>query len=383
MAKLVSAQNQRLLSLDTYRGLVMFVLASGGFGIVRAARAAEKNGGAFSEVLDFLTFYVTHPKWDNNFYWVGFSPWDMIQPAFMFIVGVSMPYSYAKRKVLGHSFAQRARHAWSRALILTLLGVFLQSQSQRYSDTNWLFTNVLSQIGLGYGFLFFLVGKSFRIQLITGSLVLFFYWLLFVLYPSPDKWGFNANAATAFDRWFLNLFPRPEVYDGHRAGYCTLNFIPSFVTMLMGVMCGQLLKTDGFQPARKLTKLGVAGLICLIISLILDATVCPIIKVIWTPSWTLFSGAYVIWLLAIMYWVVDLKGWQRWTFPFVVVGLNPLTMYFLGQLNKGWMSRQLKTHLPDFLFQGAHGEIVLASFIVAIFWLVLYWMYRNKVFIRI
>ncbi|MDC0314246.1 DUF5009 domain-containing protein [Verrucomicrobiales bacterium] len=362
-------KSPRLLSLDAYRGLVMFALATGGLGLAKVAGRLPDN-----EFLQFLKFHVSHPEWNSQFKMVGFALWDMIQPAFMFMVGVSMPYSYEKRQKLGHSFGKQLSHAWIRAILLILLGVFLQSRGK--SETFWIFTNVLSQIGLGYGFLFFLVGKAVRTQVIVGLVILVGYFLLML----PRGFENGYSMPQLFDLWFLNLFPRAKVFEGH--SYATLNFVPAFVTMLMGLMCGQLLKNDNFSAMEKLRRLASAGAVCLVAGL-LFATVCPIVKKLWTPSWTLFSGAYVIWLLAIMYWVIDLKGWKRWTFFFVVVGLNPLAMYFMGMQMKAWTLGIFKTHLPDILFAGTWGPFVSGLMIALFFWLILWWMYRNRVFIRI
>lgn len=368
----------RLLSLDVYRGMVMLLLASSGLGI---AKATAKSEGAFAQ---WLNFQGSHPEWISQFSVVGFSLWDMIQPAFMFIVGVSMPFSYEKRARLGESYARGMRHAWTRALLLVLLGVFLQSL--RKDETYWIFTNVLSQIGLGYGFLFFLVGKPFRLQVAVGSAVLILYWLAMVLLPrgleSLAAHFENGNSMPQkVDLWLLNLFPREKPFEGHV--YATLNFVPSFVTMLMGVMCGQLLKNKEIGDGKKIRNMLIAAAICLAVSLVAGATVCPIIKKIWTPSWTLFSGAYVVAALAVSYWIIDVKKWNGWVFPFVVVGVNPLTMYLLGMICRGWFADNLKTHLPDVLFSGFFGPIVEACLIVVLFWLILWWMYRNRIFLRL
>ncbi len=362
-------KSPRLLSLDVYRGLVMFALATGGLGLAKVAGNFPDSG-----FFQFLKFNVSHPEWSSQFYWVGFSLWDMIQPAFMFMVGVSMPYSYEKRAKLGHSYGKRLSHAWIRAILLVLLGVFLQSRGK--PETFWIFTNVLSQIGLGYGFLFFMVGKTFRIQALVGVVVLIGYWL------AMRPWGFENGTSMPqqFDLWFLNLFPREKEFTGH--AYATLNFVPAFVTMLIGLMCGQLLKSDQFTQSEKLKRLLSAGATCLFYGIIFGLF-CPVIKKLWTPSWVLFSAAYVIWLLAVLVWVVDVKGWKRWTFFFVVVGLNPLAMYFMGMQMKGWTQGIFKTHLPDVLFAGPWGPLVSGLMIAMFFWLILWWMYRNRVFVRI
>lgn len=380
-----SAQAGRLLSLDTYRGLVMFFLAANGFGVAAAAKRAGETAPGW---LKTLAFHNSHPEWISQFHLVGVSLWDLIQPSFMFIVGVSMPWSYAKRAQLGHSRARRARHAWGRALLLVALGVLLTSQRQ--PETNWMFTNVLCQIGLGYGLLFFLVGRPLRIQALAGAAVLALTWLAMVSHPAPEgAAGFAAhfqqgtNAIEAFDRWFLNLFPRSKPFEGNPGGYGTLNFAPAFVTMLMGAMCGQYLREKAPAGGAKVKRLALAGLACLILGVALGATVCPIVKRIWTPSWVLFSGAYCIWLLALLHGIVDLKGWKTWTFPFVVVGLNPITAYVMSMTLKGWVGDNLRTHLPDAWFSGGAGPVVEASLVMAVFWLILWWMYRHQIFIRL
>lgn len=370
--------SDRVLSLDVYRGMVMLLLATSGLGL---AKAGAKMDGPFAE---WLVFHGTHPEWNSQFGFLGVSLWDLIQPAFMFIVGVSMPFSYGKRARLGESYAKRLRHAWTRAILLTLLGVFLQSQ--RSTDTNWLFTNVLSQIGLGYGFLFFLVGKSWRTQFVAGAAILVGYYLLMILLPRGlETWRAHFENGTSFpqhfDLWFLNLFPREKPFEGHV--YTTLNFVPSMVTMLMGLMCGQVIGDKSLAPGAKLKRFWISAALLLMTGALLGVTACPVIKKIWTPSWTLYSGGYVIALLALFYWVIDVKKWNGWVFPFVVVGLNPLTMYLLGMLSKGFTRKALHTHLPDAFFTGVHGPIVEACLIALLFWLVVWWMYRNRVFLRL
>ena len=380
-------QQGRLHSLDTYRGLVMFFLIASGFGLAAAAKLA--GGDEAPEWLQWLAFHNSHPKWDSQFRVLGVSAWDLIQPSFMFIVGVSMPWSYGKRAELGHSLARRAGHAWTRAIVLTLLGVFLQSQHK--PETNWLFTNVLSQIGLGYGFLFFLVGRPFRLQAVIGGVILVGTWLAFVLYPSPEgasgiaaHFQQGSNAFEAFDRWFLNLFPRSEPFEGHPGGYATLNFIPSFVTMLMGVMAGQCLRDSEPSAGSKLRRLALAGALCLAAGAFLGVSgFCPVVKRIWTPSWVLFSGGYCLLLLAVLYAVVDLKGWRKWTYPFVVVGMNPITAYLMSMTIRRWVGNQWKTHLPGSWFEGPGGVVLLSCLVTAVFWVILWWMYRRRIFLRL
>ena len=383
----------RLLSLDAYRGAVMILLAVNGFGLATLAKDSD------SAFLKWVGFQTSHPEWLSHFHLFGFALWDMIQPAFMFIVGVAVPYSYAKRAALGESRGRIMAHAWTRSLLLILLGVFLSST--RAKETQWIFTNVLSQIGLGYPFLALLAGRALRTQVIAGGAVLVATWLLFALYPLATAssgataggagqltgffapWSIHTNVAAVFDQWFLNLFPRSEVYEGNPGGYTTLNFVPAFVTMLIGLICGELLRNPEVAPAAKVKRLLLGAVVMLGVGVLLGMTVCPIVKRIWTPSWVLFSGAYVVALLALFYGVIDVKGWKGGVWILVVAGLNPLALYLMGQLSKGWTLTQLKIHLPDFVFAGAAVPVVEALLPAVIFWLVVWWMHRNRVYLRL
>jgi heparan-alpha-glucosaminide N-acetyltransferase len=388
-----AAPPARLRSLDAYRGAVMILLAVNGFGLATLAKDSD------SAFLKWLGFQTSHPEWVSHFHFFGFALWDMIQPAFMFIVGVAVPYSYAKRAALGESRGRIMAHAWTRSLLLILLGVFLSST--RAKETQWIFTNVLSQIGLGYPFLALLAGRALRTQLIAGAAVLAATWLLFAFYPvatAPSEaaaggagpltgffahWSIHTNVAAVFDQWFLNLFPRSEVYEGNPGGYTTLNFVPAFVTMLIGLICGELLRNPEVAPAAKVKRLLLGAAVMLGVGVLLGMTVCPIVKRIWTPSWVLFSGAYVVALLALFYGLIDVKGWKPGVWILVVAGLNPLALYLMGQLSKGWTLAQLKIHLPDFVFTGSAGPVAESLLPAAIFWLVVWWMHRNRVYLRL
>ena len=368
----IDLRSDRLLSLDVYRGLVMFTLFASGFSLAKVAESYPD-----SEVMQWLKFNNSHPQWSSQFKWVGFSAWDMIQPAFMFMVGVSMPYSYGKRKELGHSYIRRTGHAWSRAVILVLLGVFLASM--RKPETNWLFTNVLGQIGLGYGFLYFFVGVRRAIQLIAGIVILvgYFCWML------PQGFDNGSSMPQEFDLWLLNQFPRPNKFEGH--AYATLNFVPSMVTMLIGVICGELLKDSDSDARRKLLSLMLGGSVCLVLALAWSPW-CPIVKKLWTPSWTLFSGAYVVWMLALLYWIVDCRGWTwGWTKFFVVVGMNSIAAYMMGQLMKPFVRGVFHTHIPNKYWEkvGVWAPCVESCLVAATFWLILFLMYRRRLFLRI
>ncbi|MCA1686955.1 MAG: DUF5009 domain-containing protein, partial [Planctomycetia bacterium] len=199
-------------------------------------------------------------------------------------------------------------------------------------------------------------------------------------------WDKNANLAWRFDTWFLNLFPRAEPFAFNRGGYATLSFIPTLGTMTLGLIAGRVLRGD--RPSRdKVAWLVAAGASCLLAGWALGALgVCPVVKRIWTPSWVLFSGGWCFLLLAAWYAVVDLLGLRAPAFPLVVIGTNSIAAYCLAGLSKGFISQNLATHLgPDpFRAFGPDYETLLrGASVLLVLWLILLWMYRRRIFLRV
>ena len=286
--------------------------------------------------------------------------------------------------------------------MLVLIGVFLQTQ-RNWFDTYNLFTNVLAQIGLGYFFVYLLLGRSAKLQIGVAAVVLTAYTAWLLLFPVPDPlpaaaadsihslsvpdkiarhYALGTNAAAQTDLVLLNLVPHDRPIETHPAGYATLNFIPAAITMLLGVLAGTLLKSS--LPARdKVTRLLIGGLLCMILAVTASYTVCPVVKKIWTPAWTLYSGAYVLWTLAALYWIIDVKRWRRWTFPLVVVGMNSLAMYLMGMLIKRWIADRYRNYLGPEIFSGMGGPTIQAVCVFAVLWLICLYLYRSKIFFRI
>jgi predicted acyltransferase len=382
----------------------MISLAFVGFGLGNTARLhLEKTPD--SGFWKFTQYQWTHTDW------VGCSFWDLIQPSFMFMVGLSMAYSYVKRKELGHAWSRMFGHALWRSVLLILLGVFLSSNWS--ASTNWKFMSVLSQIGLGYAFLFLLWGRTEKAQAITAGCLLLGTWLLYVLYPHSGidlatgseavgvdaqwaqthlagvgaAWHKNANVGHAIDVWFLNLWPAAESFVFNSGGYQTINFLPSLATMIFGLMCGELIRSKR-DAQEKLKILCIAGVAGLALGQILHLTgICPMVKRIWTPTWVIFSTGWCCLILASFYWFIDIKGYRRWAFPLVVVGMNSIAMYMMAQLLKPYVQKTLKTHFGGgdlFLLCGELFEpMVRYTLSGLVLWLVCYWMYRQKIFIRI
>jgi predicted acyltransferase len=395
---------QRLYSLDAYRGLIMVTLAFSGFGLAQTAKLhLEKKEGS-PQVWEAVKYQSDHVEW------AGCGYWDLIQPSFMFMVGVAAAFSFTKRRQTEQSTAKLFAHVVWRSLILVFLGIFLISNST--PTTNWSFMNVLTQIGLGYPFLFLLWGRSFRTQAIAAGAILLGTWLVYVLYPYagidletggpavgvPKDWAVkhltgigaawhkNANVGHAIDLWLLNLLPQLPPFRFNSGGYQTINFIPSLATMLFGLMSGELLRSSRTDKD-KLRLLVGATLVGLVTGQLLDVTgVCPLVKRIWTPSWALFSTGWCCLILAGLYAVVDVLRYRRWAFPLIVVGVNSIAIYCMDMLLKNWTAWTLRTHFGYDIFLGwgeLYEPIPKATLIGLCFWLACFWMYRQKIFIRI
>ena len=394
---------QRLQSLDAYRGLIMVTLAFTGFGLAATANNHLKAGGD-PDVWRAVHYQFEHVEW------VGCGYWDLIQPSFMFMVGVAMAFSYSKRGQTGHSYGWMLAHAAWRSLILIFLGIFLISTGRL--STDWSLVNVLTQIGLGYTFLFLFWNRPTWVQALGVVAILGGTWLLYECYPTAGiplqtgaphvgvsaewaqahladvrpAWHKNANVGHAVDVWVLNLLPRVDEFRFNGGGYQTINFLPSLATMLMGLMAGELLRTSR-GPGAKFLVLVLAGLAGLAAGFALDWTgACPLVKRIWTPSWALFSTGWCLLILAGLYAVIDVLGVRAWSWPLLVVGVNSIAIYCMSMTLKGWVGRSFKTHLGDGIFKvlgDLNEPAVQATVVGLVFWLVCLWLYRHKVFIRI
>jgi len=386
---------ERLVSLDAYRGAIMLLMASSGLGLAQVAKQFPDHG-----LWQFLAHQTEHAPW------AGMRLWDIIQPAFMFMVGVALPWSLANRRNRGQRFGRMLAHALWRALVLVLLAVFLTSAWSK--QTVWSFSNVLAQIGLGYPVVFLLAFTRPRTQWLAAFGILFAYWLAFVLHPLPPAdfaweavgvpadwlhltgfaahWEKNANFAAGVDQWLLNLFPHEKAFVFNSGGYQTLNFIPAIATMTFGLLAGQLLRTT-LPIGGKVKRLALFALAGILAGQILAWTgLCPIVKRIWTPAWAIYSAGWAALLLAGFVAVIEWAGWKRWTFPLVVVGLNPITLYCMWQLMNPFVRDNLKRHAGAHIFEilgKPYVPILERVLVLLVFWLVLLWMYRRRIFLRI
>ena len=368
---MTSANGARVESIDAFRGFVMVLMLAE---IMRLWTLHDAYPASrFWAIVAFNTEHVP---------WQGCSLHDLIQPTFSFLVGTALPFSITSRRVRGQRFGRMLAHAIWRSVVLIFLGILLRSLGQR--QTYWTFEDTLTQIGLGYTWLFLLAFAPMRVQAAAFASILIGFWAAFVIYPAPPPtfdytqvgvpatWphlytGFlahfnkNSNVSWAFDVWLLNLFPRESPFRFNSGGWSTLSFIPTLATMMLGVWTGEWLRSAR-PSAEKLKGLVAAGVGLALAGLLLQwLHVCPIVKRIWTSSYTLYSGGLVILMLAGFYALIEMKGWKRWSFPLLVVGANSIAIYVMSFTMERFVGSALVRHLgaAPFAVLGAPFEPLL------------------------
>ena len=362
----------RLVSLDAYRGLIMLsLLCSGVF--FKNLSGVEHWG--------WLAWNNEHVAWDTKFWQEGVTWWDLIQPSFMFMVGVAMPFALAKRTAEGADATRRFLHVLVRAANLMLVGIVLDHMGAEKIQPGII--RVLQQIAIGYVGAFFVVGKSWRVQAITAGAILLGYSLLWLFNPwngAGGPWApANENIGSAFDLW-----ARGQNYPGYYVG---MNAIPATATIIFGVMAGTLIQKR-LPPGRTLLLLAGWGAAALLLGAAVSGWL-PLIKRIWTPSWAVFAGGCTALTLAAFYLVIDVWGLRRWAFPLVVVGMNSIAAYCLPSLLKGTWDRvsgvwvkYVNEHCIPWQENSVWRPVFEQGLWVAFAWLVLYYLWRRRIFVK-
>ena len=364
--------SSRLLSLDFFRGLTMFLLIAEGTGLWWTM-VQDPIRGTFLE--HFFIQFEHHP-------WHGLRFWDLIQPFFMFIVGVAMPFSYQSRISKGESNRTITRHIIQRSFILLAFGVGLHCGYNK--RLVWELWNVLSQLSVTIPIAFFLMKYPLKVQLAVSLLLLLLSDLAYRWFPLEgynQPWVIDKN----FGSW-MDMLLMGKLNNG--GGWVTINCISTAAHTIWGVMAGQLLLKDISRKGKFKTLL-VAGGIALFIGFSLDLTgITPIIKRIATSSFVFASGGWALLVLAFSYWLIDIKGYKNWIFIFTVVGTNSIFIYVFFQTVGGqWLNDFIAIFSKGLLSWTGVSEFILNLFtcllILATEWGLCYWLYRRKIFFRI
>jgi len=367
MTEQKSYSSDRLLSLDFYRGLTMFLLIAEFSHLFHHMVAPELDGS----FIHFLGTQLHHVKW------AGLHFWDLIQPFFMFIVGVAMPLSFARRKEKGDSLGVITKHAFIRAFLMLFLGWALYCIGP--GKIVFRFQNVLAQLGVTYLLAFAVIRKPVLIQAGFSVILILISEGLYRFFPVE---GFNQafEPGHNFGAW-LNILISGKEDGGHWAMF---NAIPTAAHTIWGVMAGQLLMSN--KPAmKKVQFLVIAGVTGLVIGYGFSP-VTPIIKRIATSTFVFASGGWSLLALALCYWLIDIKKYQKGILFFTVVGMNPLFIYLFAHVGGARLIRKSMLPFSNLLFgwMGKSGANAMLSVVVlSCLWYICFWMYKKKIFIRI
>jgi len=365
---------KRLESLDILRGLDLFLLV--GLQPIFVTLGKNTNSIFFQHVL----YQFDHEIWQ------GLRLWDMIMPLFLFMTGVTLPFSMDSKKELPKLplYLQLLR----RFVILWILGMVMQGN---LLTLDWhqlrLYSNTLQAIAMGY-----LVASIFYLHFGLRTLYVIAV-LLLLIYPVPlwivGDFSPQGNFAIQVDRAVLGHFMDGAYWEqGHWYFSSSYNYtwiwssLTFTVTVLMGCFAGKWIK-DAFQsaPYRALQRLIVWGAICIVLGLGMDV-ILPIVKRIWTSSMVLFSGGISFLLMAFFYYVVDIKGKGKWLSWLKIYGMNSIVAYFLGEFVDFRSVVHSLTYGMEHLWPDSQ-ELILNIGNYAIVFLILFLLYRNKIFIKI
>ena len=362
---------ERLTSIDALRGFDMFWIVGGD----DVAKALAKWWGT-PESKTFAERFE-HVAWE------GFRFYDLIFPLFLFTVGVVLPFSLRKYQSGDQPKAGAFGRLARRVVLLFLLGL-IYNNLLRFDFANLRVTGVLQRIAICYGIaaVIFLLTKA-RTQAILFVAILVGYWAILMYVPSPESTAgdlsIEKNLAGYLDRHYLPGKINKGYYGfGDNEGL--LSTIPAVATALLGVLAGHWL-LSGQGRWIKALGLAVGGLACLGLGT-LWAREFPIIKILWTSTYVLIAGGWSLLLLAFFYTIIDVLRLRAWAFFFVVIGVNAITIYIASRIIP--FDDIARFFLGGVVrYSGSFGPVVVPIGTVAIEWLFLLHLYRNKIFLRV
>jgi predicted acyltransferase len=357
----------RLASLDFFRGLTMFLLIGEATGLYELLRSPALQG----TILGFIGMELGHHPWN------GLHFWDLVQPFFMFIVGVAMPFSFGKRWAHGDSWRTSFRHVLKRSGLLLFFGWALYCIGPGHLTFElW---NVLAQLSFTYLVAFLMMRKSPRLQIAFTFLLLV---LTEVLYRTWAVPGFNQPFVPDhnFGSW-VDLAIMPQLSTGH---WVAFNAVPTTAHTLWGVLAGQVLRSAR-DPWKKIGALVIPGVLGVVAGFALNP-VDPIIKRICTASFVIVSGGFCLLALAFSYWLIDMKGFKKWAVFFNIVGMNSIFIYLLtNSYGADWFHKIAQPFTMAAFAWGGQlaAEIATSIAVWMMLWYVCYWLYKNRIFFKI
>jgi predicted acyltransferase len=358
----------RITSVDFFRGFTMFLLA--GEATHLYSHFADMN----SNIMNFLGTQLDHHEWH------GLHFWDLIQPFFMFIVGVAIPFAVANRIKKGDSKRTITVHAFRRSFLLLFIGWALYFISAEHLVFR--LQNVLAQLSVTYLVAFLIRNKSFKFQLLFTLVILILIDLAYRFFPVE---GFNHPWVNYenLGAWFNNKIEGVD----KASEWATLNFVSTTAHTVWGVLCGKLLMSDK-SSGSKIKILIIAGVSALVIGYSLDLlNVTPIIKKIATSSFVFASGGWTILALCFSYWLIDVK--KQFIYGskfFIIVGMNSIFIYLFFHIGGANLIGKIVGPFSKLLFSWGGDimvKVITSLGVWAVMWYMCYWLYKNKLFIKI
>jgi predicted acyltransferase len=356
----------RLVSLDAFRGFIMFWIVGGG------ALALGIQALGHNRITDALIYQMNHSPWE------GLRFYDCIWPSFMLMVGISIPFSYAKRS-LTQTHRQMLSHALRRFAVLMLLGGVRESVNLGSPHLIEL-SSALQPIAVASLVAFLIVPKSWKFQAVVGGSILVGYLLLLALVPVPGvgsvSYRQGANLVYAVDKALLPNRTGEAVF---LEGWGTiLSTIPTISTTILGLLFGGLMRSQ-LTPRKKMAIIGMTGFGGLVVGYVVSFFV-PVIMKMWTASYGILSASWAALMFLLFYWIVDVLGYRKWSFVFVVIGMNALAVYLSDTFTRLHQVVGVFTRGPAATL-GAFGPLFAALAFFAVEWSILYWMYKRKIFL--
>lgn len=362
-------KSQRLVSLDALRGFTMFWIIGGAALFQSLAKVTD------SQVIGWWGTQLYHVKWN------GFHFLDLIFPMFMFVSGVAMPYSLGKKLQNGISRNKLLLTVAKRALILILFGIIYNNKIS-FDFVNLRYASVLGQIGVAYFLAAVIyIYTNLRGQLIWTGAILIGFWAAMTFIPVPEIGAGVLTPEGNFSGYIDRLLLPGKIYRGNYDPQGILLMFSAATITIMGSVCGALLISKKYNANKKTLIMAAAGILLIGLSLIWNMWY-PINKEIWSSSFNVLTIGLSLVFLSAFYFIIDVKGLSKWAFPFVVIGLNSITIYMGYHIIDFYKTSAYLLHGVMNLV-GDYARVVQIIGVLALEIAVLYFLFKRKIFLRV